>query len=245
MEQINQYISVEFAKENDVSVSECRFEQDKIHLSISYFLADNDSLFDFSEMYNKVTFRVVKSYFNRYDQWFDLAFEKQNVYCDSQSKIFDLIHCSLEGISRKMYIESIFLHLLAYSQKNNQSNVMNCSGCNFLNKPNELEKIQKAKDYIINHIDQNLTIPMVASFVGTNQCYLKKGFKEITGQTFFEFLKNNRMIKAQHLIQNTNKSIHEVANLVGYASTSSFSQAYKNYFGFSPMAQTKVIISNN
>ncbi|MDZ7897534.1 MAG: AraC family transcriptional regulator [Arcicella sp.] len=81
--------------------------------------------------------------------------------------------------------------------------------------------------------------------MGTNQCYLKKGFKEVFEQTIFEFIRENRMIKARHLLQSTNPNITEIAYNVGYSSLSSFSQSYKNYFGISPTEQIKQAIPNN
>ena len=100
--------------------------------------------------------------------------------------------------------------------------------------------MQLAKNYIIENIANNITIPIIANAVGTNQCYLKNGFKEIFNQTIFEFLQENRMIKAKYLLENTSQNITEIAFGVGYASLSSFSQAYKNYFGITPLEQSKV-----
>ena len=53
------------------------------------------------------------------------------------------------------------------------------------------------------------------------------------------------MIKARHLLQNHNPNITEIAHDVGYSSLSSFSQAYKNYFGISPTEQLKQVFPNN
>ena len=75
--------------------------------------------------------------------------------------------------------------------------------------------------------------------MGTNQCYLKKGFKEVFNQTIFEFIQENRMIKAKYLLESNPENITSVAFNVGYASLSSFSQAYKNYFGISPLEYSR------
>jgi AraC-like DNA-binding protein len=66
-------------------------------------------------------------------------------------------------------------------------------------------------------LDENITIPILSNLVGTNQCYLKKGFKEVTGKTIFEFIQENRMEKAKYLLQNSDKTIGEIALLTGYA----------------------------
>ena len=81
--------------------------------------------------------------------------------------------------------------------------------------------------------------------MSTNQCYLKKGFKEVFQQTIFEFIQENRMEKARHLLQAANPNITEIAFNVGYSSLSSFSQSYKNFFGISPTEQIKQVFPNN
>ncbi|MBP6624476.1 MAG: helix-turn-helix transcriptional regulator, partial [Chitinophagaceae bacterium] len=122
---------------------------------------------------------------------------------------------------------------------------LGCDTCSVLNKPIEMDKIQQAKKYILENLSNNLTIPIIATNVGTNQCYLKKGFKEVYEQTIFEFIQENRMIKAKYLLQSANSNITEIADMVGYSSLSSFSQSYKNYFGISPTEQIKQVIPNN
>ena len=63
-------------------------------------------------------------------------------------------------------------------------------------------------------------------------------------QTIFEFIQENRMIKANHLLLSEKYSISDIAASVGYSSLSSFSQSYKNYFGVSPTKQAKQTIPN-
>jgi AraC-like DNA-binding protein len=116
---------------------------------------------------------------------------------------------------------------------------MDCSSCTVINKPIELEKIQEANRYILSHLDESLTIPQIAQQVGTNQCYLKKGFKEYYQQTIYEFIQENRMVKANSILQEGKVPLSLTATLVGYSSLSSFSNAYKNYFGVTPKEHLK------
>jgi AraC family transcriptional regulator len=240
---INEFIYYEQIKDNKVFETASIAHQDESYLYLSYSLLDNDCLFEFSHIANKVNIRIEKSYFEKYQQSFDLLFEKQSICCNTQSKLHELIHCNLEGIVKSVFLESIVLYLLFQIQKNNLVFNLSCSSCSFLNRPMELDKIYKAKDYIISNIEKNITIPAVASIVGTNQCYLKKGFKEVTGQTIFEFVQENRMVKAKHLLQNSNSTIQDISFAVGYASISSFSQTYKNYYGISPSMEQKQFFS--
>ena len=163
-----------------------------------------------------------------------LPLGEHEVCCNAQSKLLELIQNKETGLRKSLLQESLVLHLIYYFQKNAESNIQYCNSCLFLNKTIELEKFQLAKDFILNHLDQSLTIPIISAHVGTNQCYLKKGFKELYGKTIFDFITEHRMIKADYLLKNTNKKIAEIAMVSGYSSSSSFSLAYKNYFGINP-----------
>ncbi|NOT38387.1 MAG: helix-turn-helix transcriptional regulator [Saprospiraceae bacterium] len=245
MELINEFIYINYSKNENVSETSSIAKEDQDYLYLIYSLFDNDCLFDFSSTSNQIEIRISKTYFEKYEQSFDLVIEKQNICCNTQSKLFELLDCKLHGISRKVYMESIVLYLLFQIQKNNLVFQLQCDTCTIVNRPVESEKIKKAKDFIVSNLDQNITIPVVANFVGTNQCYLKKGFKEVTGQTIFEFLQENRMVKARFLLRTTSTSIQDIASIVGYASLSSFSQTYKNYFGLTPSMEKNQIILNN
>lgn len=239
MEQINEFIFVHTSNNADILETVCTTTQDYSHIYISYTLLSEDCLFDFSNTLNKVEIKIAKNYFEKYGQSYRYNIKKQNICCNSQSKLYELIHCRCQGIARKIYLESIVLHLLFQMQKGSHSQ-LHCDNCTFLSQqPLESEKIQSAKDYILSNLEKNITIPMVANHVGTNQCYLKKRFKDAVGQTIFEFLQENRMVKARYLLQNTTHSVQSISLMVGYASISSFSQSYKNYFGLSPSWEQK------
>lgn len=245
MNLVNEYIYIDIGHSEEVSETSCIATHDQVNVLLNYTLFENDCLFPFAGTANTVQIKIAKTYFEKYEQPFDILIEKQSICCNTQAKLFDLINCNYEGIARNIYLESIVLNLLFQVQKNNLVFQLNCDSCSFVNRPIELDKIHQAKYFITNNLDQNITIPVIASYVGTNQCYLKKGFKEVTGQTIFEFIQENRMVKARHILQNTTTPIQEVASIVGYASISSFSQTYKNYFGITPSLEQKQTIPNN
>ncbi|GAA4517470.1 AraC family transcriptional regulator [Sphingobacterium thermophilum] len=245
MELISEYIYLNISQKADLDSSFCVTTQDQSYILLTFGLSTNDCLFDLTDNNYEFQIRISKTYFEKYNETLDINVEKQTICCNTQAKLLEIINCKLTGIHRKIFLESNILYLLYQSQKNNLIFQLGCDSCAILNKPIEVEKINLAKKYILDNLSNNLTIPIIASNVGTNQCYLKKGFKEIFNQTIFEFIQENRMIKAKHLLQNPNPNITEIAFSVGYSSLSSFSQAYKNYFGISPLEQTKAVFPNN
>lgn len=235
---ISEYISQDVQVQVNLAINtdntHCTITKNNNVFYLNYSLSGSDCLFDLDKKNYTIAIRIHENYFKKYTLPFSLNLQKQSICCNVQSKLFELISCQAQGIERTLLFEGIILSLLYYAKQSNIENSLCYESCVMLQQPLELQKIEAAKTFILQHLDQNITIPVISKAVGTNQCYLKKGFKQVVGKTIFEFVQENRMLKAQHLLKNTNKKLLEVAEIVGYASISSFSQAFKFYFGVSP-----------
>lgn len=64
-------------------------------------------------------------------------------------------------------------------------------------------------------------------------------FKRYTGQTVVQYLKTVKMKNAKTLLKNTNLSILEISNMLGYASLSHFNKVFKDYTGMTPASYRK------
>lgn len=86
------------------------------------------------------------------------------------------------------------------------------------------------------------SINAIAKHVGISETKLKIDFKLVTGKTMFQYFTDKQMNYAHELLENENLLIKDVANSLGYASPSKFTQAYKNHFGYTPseMLSSKV-----
>jgi AraC-like DNA-binding protein len=245
MEFVNEYIGLSINASSDIDRSFCETTDNDLYINLNFGLFANDCLFDLAEENYLIGIRIAKSYMEKYDEPFEIVIEKQSICCNTQSKLLEIIKCDLQGVQRKIFIESSILYLLYQSQKNNFIFQADCNSCSVLNRPIDTQKMQNARQFILDNLSNPLTIPIVAGFVGTNQCYLKKGFKEVYHQTIFEFIQENRMIKARYLLQQEDSNISQIADRVGYSSLSSFSQSYKNYFGITPTDQMKQTTAND
>lgn len=213
----------------------CRISDCGDHFCYHFRLNNHDSIFEIGDEDVSLTFKITTDYFEKYGQIKPIISATNHSLCsNSQSKLVEIIKADFSIPMNRLLIESNFLYLIYKLDSTYQKSLPDCESCAFLNKPNEIDKITQAKNYILQHLDESITIPKIATEVGTNQCYLKKGFKEIFDVTIFEFVQEQRMLKAHHLLLQTNDSISTIATKIGYASISSFSTAFKNYFGFSP-----------
>jgi AraC-like DNA-binding protein len=106
--------------------------------------------------------------------------------------------------------------------------------CRFLANDSEREKIFKARDILDAHYDEKLTIKALSRKVAMNECYLKKGFKTLTGKTIHEYIATRRIATARQMLQQEGRSVTEVAAALGYSSISHFSTAFKKATGLKP-----------
>ena len=106
--------------------------------------------------------------------------------------------------------------------------------CKFLANEDDRERIVKAREILLQRIGEPITIKELARKVATNECYLKKGFKEMFGTTIFDFYQGQRMEHAKYLLYEKSLSVTDVAALLGYSSISHFSTAFKKHTGLKP-----------
>lgn len=101
-------------------------------------------------------------------------------------------------------------------------------------KPEDIEKIQATREYLLRNMDHPPTLIELARKMGINDYKLKKGFRQLYGTTLFDDFLHARMKKARQLLVGTRQSIVAIADTIGYKNVSSFSVAFKRYFGYTP-----------
>jgi AraC family transcriptional regulator len=106
--------------------------------------------------------------------------------------------------------------------------------CKFLANGADREKINLAREILLEHIGEPLTIRELSRKVAINECYLKKGFKELFGTTIFDFYQGQRMEHARYLLYEKGLSVTDVSVMLGYSSISHFSTAFKKHTGLKP-----------
>ncbi|CAN5473840.1 hypothetical protein BH11BAC3_BH11BAC3_38520 [soil metagenome] len=136
-------------------------------------------------------------------------------------------------------LENIFVNaqtqiLLLYSMDCMVGEKEEVFTCKFLANAEDREKITKAREVLLQHIGEPLTIKELSRKVAINECYLKKGFKELFGTTIFDFYQSQRMEHAKYLLYEKGLSVTEVSMLLGYSSISHFSTAFKKHTGIKP-----------
>jgi AraC-like DNA-binding protein len=94
--------------------------------------------------------------------------------------------------------------------------------------------IWKARKYIEEHADEELSLTDVAKVVNMNANYLSENFKQVTGTNFVEYVARTRFANACNLLRNPNLPISEIAFAAGFQSLSQFNRVFKRFSGKSP-----------
>ncbi len=98
----------------------------------------------------------------------------------------------------------------------------------------ERDKLYKAKDILLENLDNPPSLNELSKQIGLNSYSLKKNFKELFGVPVFKYLQNERLTTAHELIKSHESTVQEAAWHVGYDSLSSFSNAFEKKFGYRP-----------
>jgi len=96
------------------------------------------------------------------------------------------------------------------------------------------DTVMEIKLYIERNIGRNLSRQMISEHVFLNPDYMATMFKEKTGQCLSNYIAEQKMEHAKHLLIREGKSISEVAAELGYSNFSYFSRLFKQIVGLTP-----------
>ncbi|TEA78357.1 response regulator transcription factor [Allopusillimonas ginsengisoli] len=105
--------------------------------------------------------------------------------------------------------------------------------------------LRAAQRSIIDALDDPPKAADLARMLGVSERRIAHVFESCLGMTLFEFVRRERMLKAQSLLQRTSLNIVEIAAELGYSSAANFSTAFRDYLGESPSSFRKNMRKSN
>lgn len=143
----------------------------------------------------------------------------------------DIIKAKNMGNLSRMYLEakiqeSLAMFMYNIEQYNNQEQMKS--------EKNDKERMIHASKILQENYFNPPTLHELALMIGTNECDLKSSFKKHFGTTVFGYLFDLRMNLAKQYLTDTNKTIQEIATLVGYEHQTHFATAFKRKYGKTP-----------
>lgn len=94
--------------------------------------------------------------------------------------------------------------------------------------------VARAKQYLGEKFYGGISLDEVARQVHLSPSYFSHIFRELTGSSFSDYLKQLRITAAQRLLLSTQKNVAEIGQAVGYGDPNYFSRVFKNVVGQSP-----------
>lgn len=94
-------------------------------------------------------------------------------------------------------------------------------------------------DYVAHNLERPIQLKDIAQAVFVSSYHLSRTFKQLTGQSITDYIQEQRLLKAEDLLLNTDYSITEVAGMVGFNDAAYFATCFKNKTGVSPLQYRK------
>ena len=97
------------------------------------------------------------------------------------------------------------------------------------------EFLDKAAAAVSTHmIDSDYSVDALASDLCMSRANLHRKMRAIIGTTPTEFIRNQRLERAAHLLRTTSHTVNEIADLVGFSYASYFTKCFKDKYGVLP-----------
>jgi AraC-like DNA-binding protein len=170
-------------------------------------------------------------FLTREDDWQSLY------YPPTTSAMVDLVRqigsCPYRGTIERMYLqakalETIALQLAALFDRPAQPKILPQF------KSQTIAKLHHAREIIRSRLDDPPTHLELSQQLDLSDRTLRRGFRSLFGTTVLGYLTEQRLQQADLLLKNTNRSVADIANHVGYAHLGYFARAFKRQYGINP-----------
>ena len=96
------------------------------------------------------------------------------------------------------------------------------------------KEIEAACGYIEQHLEEPLTIDTLAALDGYAGYYFSRKFRQETGMTPAEYIRQKRLQKAAVLLLTTGRDVREIGASLQFCSHSFFSECFRRQYGVTP-----------
>ena len=100
------------------------------------------------------------------------------------------------------------------------------------------------RHYIDQHYKESINLDMLAERVNINKYYMSHAFKREYGVSPINYLIFCRIREGKRLLSETDLSLSQIATVLGFSSSSYFSQSFRNAEGMSPTEYRKASQAN-
>ena len=106
--------------------------------------------------------------------------------------------------------------------------------------PKASRECDMVRRYIDNHFKENLTLDQLATLVHINKYYLSHAFRKQFNCSPISYLISKRIQESCFLLRETDLTLSQIAQILGFSSLSYFSQSFRRLEEMSPMEYRKL-----
>ena len=105
----------------------------------------------------------------------------------------------------------------------------------------QIETIRRVHDLLTEDLSSRITIEELSKRFLMNPSTMKELFRAVYGSSIAAHIKEHRMERAAELLKDTDQSMAEIANGVGYGSQSKFTAQFRKAYGLPPTEYRRLI----
>jgi DNA-binding response OmpR family regulator len=102
-----------------------------------------------------------------------------------------------------------------------------------------LRLVYRAIDILLDELADPPGLTALAHRVGTNHARLGRAFQAHLGMSTFEYLREQRLVRAQELLATTDRQVQQIAEEIGFKRSGDFATAFRLRFGLTPREYRK------
>jgi AraC family transcriptional regulator len=100
-------------------------------------------------------------------------------------------------------------------------------------------QVRRVTDFILAHLDQELSLPVLAQQAGFSPYHFARLFRRTTGESPHQFVLRQRIEHAKHLLKEGDLPLAHVALESGFANQGHLTRVFKQHLGLTPAAYRK------
>lgn len=106
--------------------------------------------------------------------------------------------------------------------------------------PRASRECDQVRRYIDNHFKENLTLDQLAEMAHISKYYLSHTFQKEYQTSPISYLLSRRIRESRFLLRETDHTLSQIAQILGFSSLSYFSQSFRRLEGISPIEYRKL-----
>lgn len=142
---------------------------------------------------------------------------------------------------KRNYKQMIELAMTSYFLQLGRALDFRSQQISYLTSDGKYTHVYEIADYLSQNSSKSITLDDLASEFFLSKYYICRVFKEVTGYTVSEYINIHRIQSAKRYLEETDYTIAEIAELVGYGSMAHFEKTFKTYMTISPLKYRKTL----